>query len=207
MTPAERAELIEYVMKQGVPREAACELVQRKLSNPNLTMCQHRGKMISLSPPTAESIARFDAMVAAGVPPAARTDREFLEGTANGRQFEKNPAAGDFYKKEAEKRGGSTKGRRYLSQLARFPGDPEAWVSDRHDVQKVLEGRGWGCDGSVKTPLVEKEPITKPRVDVADDVINEVVATELEGQTVTKKEYVKARAKVKERLKGKKRGR
>lgn len=90
-------------------------------------------------------------------PPQENTDRGFLEGTANGSQFQDTPRAGDFYKARAESAGVSTTGKVYLKQLADYPGDPRAWVSSRGDVQKVLNERGWGCDGLVRAPMVEKD--------------------------------------------------
>lgn len=78
---------------------------------------------------------------------------------------------GNHRKEVAEKMGQSTKGKKYISQLARFVGDPEAWVDGRGDVQRVLEKRGWGSEGSVKAKLREKEP-PKP-VALAEDLIQE----------------------------------
>jgi hypothetical protein len=49
----------------------------------------------------------------------------------------------------AEAAGVDTNGRRYISGLARFPNDPEAWVSDLSDVRRVCEQRGYGCEGAV----------------------------------------------------------
>lgn len=92
-------------------------------------------------------------MFALGQAPMANTDREFLEGRENGRQFEKNPELGDFYRREAEARGADVTGKVYLSGLAAFPGDPRAWVSGRGDVRRLCEDRGWGCEGSVSVPV------------------------------------------------------
>ena len=141
-----------------------------------------------------------DRMLVAAAAPSANTDREFLHGQCNGNQFERQPDLGDFYKRQCERRGGTTKGRKYLSQLARFPGDPEAFVSGRGDVQKVLEQRGWGAEGSVKATRREpKEP--KPAVGVADKIVDRETVRELEGQTVTKREYLDKREKVRNRIK------
>lgn len=49
----------------------------------------------------------------------------------------------------------------YLSSIARFPGDPEAFVSHdsaRGKIKKTLEKRGWSCDGSVKVKGRQMEP-------------------------------------------------
>lgn len=111
-----------------------------------------------------------DQMIVSCRPPKSNTDVEFLAGSENGRQFQGRPEQGEFYRKQAEKRGQSVKGKKYLSQLARFPGDPEAWVSSRGDVQKVLEDRGWGSDGLVNVKAKPREEATKP-VDVSEDIL------------------------------------
>lgn len=98
------------------------------------------------------SSAKLAEMLALGIPPMSNSDREFLEGHANGNQFDKGPLAneqGDRLRKVAEQGGQNVKGKVYIGGLARFPGDPEAWVSDRGDVKRVVEKRGWKCEGSV----------------------------------------------------------
>lgn len=106
--------------------------------------------------------------------PAIVSDREFLHGHCNGSQFEKTPHVGDFYRKEAKRAGVDTAGKVYLEGLAAFAGDPEAWVGGRSDVKRVVEKRGWSCEGSVnvKAPprLKEHEP-----VDLADDIVDNEV--------------------------------
>ncbi len=49
----------------------------------------------------------------------------------------------------AQQNGVDTNGKRYLSSLARFPNDPEAWVSGIDDVARVVRDRGWNCSGAV----------------------------------------------------------
>jgi len=101
-----------------------------------------------------EASPKLAEMLALGIPPMSNTDREFLEGhDGNGNQFAKGPLAeeeGNRLRKVAEAGGQNVKGKVYLGGLARFPGDPEAWVSDRGDVKRVIEKRGWKCQGSVE---------------------------------------------------------
>jgi len=85
-----------------------------------------------------------------GCPPAAMTDREFLEGHCNGSQFEKTPHIGDLYARQARAAGVDPKGKVYKAGLARFPGDPQAWVSGRGDVERICRERGWHAEGAVK---------------------------------------------------------
>lgn len=90
-------------------------------------------------------------MFALAQPPQSQTDVEFLRGSDQ--QFSQGPLAekmGNYYKQVAEEGGQCTKGKVYKSGLALYPGDPRAWVSDRHEVQKVVEERNWGCRGSVE---------------------------------------------------------
>lgn len=83
-------------------------------------------------------------------PPMSNSDREFLEGYANGNQFEGQDYQGNWYKKQAKRAGVDTTGKVYLSSLARYPGDPQAWVSGRGDVKDRIEKReGWSVTGSV----------------------------------------------------------
>lgn len=115
---------------------------------------------------TAHGLAE---MFALGQPPMSNSDREFLEATENGRQFQGNEFAGNFYRQEAAKAGVNTTGKVYKAGLAAFPGDPEAWVSGRGDVQRLVEKRGWECSGSVNVRMREKPPA--PEIDVADDIL------------------------------------
>lgn len=63
----------------------------------------------------------------------------------------------------------------YLPAMARFPGDPQAFIqhdSARGKVKKTLEARGWGCEGSVKVKARQTEP---KRVKLADDLAHEEI--------------------------------
>jgi hypothetical protein len=139
-------------------------------------------------------------MLALRAPPMSNTDREFLQGHVNGNQFEGSEDIGDQYKREAEAAGVSTTGKVYLGGLAAFPGDPKAWVAGRGDFQKVVEERGWGCEGAVNVTAPQKAPI--PDIDVADDILDrevgEIVAAHPEGERIDKtdlKEQVREKRK------------
>lgn len=116
---------------------------------------------------TAHNLAEMFALCQA---PSVMTDAVFLEGRHSGSQFEKSPAVGDFYKRVAEQAGQDITGKTYVSGLARYPGDPEAWVSSRGDVRRVCEQRGWGCTGAVEVP-VSKIAETGGPYRVADDLV------------------------------------
>lgn len=89
-------------------------------------------------------------MLSSATPPGCVTDSTFLAGHCCGNQFEKTPEVGDRLREIAESQGQMTKGKVYLGSLARYPGDPKAWVDGRGDVKRVCEERGWGCEGDVK---------------------------------------------------------
>jgi hypothetical protein len=126
----------------------------------------------------AEAERRLAEMSRAGTPPQCTTDREFLKGHVCGSQFEKTPGLGDLYKVKARRAGVDTTGKVYSGGLARFPGDPEAWVSDRGDVQRRLEERGWGSDGLVKVKA--REPEREPeRPAVAPDLVDQKVLADV----------------------------
>ena len=127
----------------------------------------------------AEKMCKFDQMVMAGRGPYLRTDVEFLKSHCNGNQFERIPYQGDAYKESCEKHGGSVTGKVYLHQLARFPGDPKAWVSGRGDVERVARERGMHVEGLVDVKVEEPEP-PKP-VDIAPDILDREVKKALHG--------------------------
>lgn len=131
--------------------------------------------------------------------PGMMTDNVFLEGRHN--EFAGGPMAeaiGKEYKRVAEKHGQTTEGKVYMSGLAKFPGDPEAWVAGRSDVRKVLAKRGWSGDGAVKyKPAVARDHA--PDIGLANDIV------EGEVQDIIDKEPDAApeRAKIKEKVRAK----
>lgn len=112
--------------------------------------------------------------------PGVRTDSEFNKGRCNGNQFEHHPGLGDYYRGVAEAEGQSTTGKTYISQLARYPGDPEAWVSGRGDVERVCRDRGWGCSGAgVEIKTGDRKPADD--VKIAPDIIEREVTEYIES--------------------------
>jgi len=67
----------------------------------------------------------------------------------------------------------------YMPTLARFPGDPEAFVSHaggRYYVKKLLEKRGAGGEGVVKVKSREPSEAPKRKHRLAPDIVNRTVA-------------------------------
>lgn len=124
--------------------------------------------------------SKLDEMLAEGRAPHAVTDASFMKGQCNGSQFANNPKMGDMLRKVAEANGGSVKGKKYVGGLARFPGDPRAWVDSRGDVQRICEQEGWGCEGTVN--VKSRQPLNPPAPGpaLADDIVQEEVAKVLE---------------------------
>jgi hypothetical protein len=127
-------------------------------------------------------------MLASRTPPMSNTDRELWYGHINGRQFEESPQIGDYYRQQARLAGVDPKGKIYLSGLARYPGDPEAWVESRGDIRRILEKRGWGADGLVKMPVRKDEspPALESGLDpsLVDEYVNDRLAAVPEGEKV-----------------------
>jgi len=117
---------------------------------------------------------RLEEMLEARQPPGSNTDREFMMASENGRQFQDTPSIGDAYRRIAEPHGQNVTGKKYLSSLARFPGDPEAWVSGKGDLERIVDERGWGCEGAVNRPVRNLQET--PEVGVDPDLLDQEVA-------------------------------
>lgn len=118
-------------------------------------------------------------MFALGQPPMSNTDREFLQGTENGRQFEHSPEMGDHHAAIARAAGVDIKGAVYKAGLAEYPGDPRAWVRGRGDVERLLAERGWGCEGAVNVPVTKIAEPTGGRLspDLVEDEVQAILET------------------------------
>jgi hypothetical protein len=130
-----------------------------------------------LATQTAEE-ARLREMLKEGRAPHGVSDCTFMRDTANGKQFANASGQGDHYRGVAESMGASTTGKKYLSGLARFPGDPEAWVDSRGDVERVLTKRGWGSEGTVNVKPRETQEAPEAGPAMAPDLV-EKYATEI----------------------------
>jgi hypothetical protein len=112
-------------------------------------------------------------MLACRAVPGIRTDSTFMRGS---HVAPVNPKIREV----ARKAGVVTDGKKYLGQLARYEGDPQAWVSGRGDIQRVCERNGWGCEGavSVKAPPLEgikRDGPYRP----ADDIVQAAMDREI----------------------------
>ena len=139
--------------------------------------------------------------------PNFTTDDHFNKGHCNGNQFDGQEKAAAYYKRKAVAAGVSTTGKVYKSSLARFPGDPQAWVSSRSDVKKILEERNWQSEGTVKNEFHEdklSEAVeNRPKANgVAEDILDDKVVHEcLKNPELAP--TVKERIELKENLRSK----
>lgn len=92
---------------------------------------------------------------------------------------ENDPDKFDKYKRQADAAGISIAGKSYVSGLAAYPGDPDAWVKDDSDIKALARQKGFMTskdDGLLKVTvpmdrskqsnrqLLEKPRNTKPTV-------------------------------------------
>lgn len=132
---------------------------------------------ISVEPQsTEEDQARLKDMFAARRAPGANTDQQIgREGDVE-HQFKGREKVLQNYLKVAEKHG-FTPGRNdfYEPSIARFPGDPQAWVPNGGGygyMKKRCEEEGWQAEGAFSTTYVESIQEEKP---LADDLVKSTV--------------------------------
>lgn len=125
----------------------------------------------------AADAARLAEMFAHRQPPGTKgTDRAFLEDRHNGKQFASDPAAGEKYRQIAKRHGmHSVAGKIYQPGIARFPGDPQAWVSSVSDLVNRCKALGKNCTGIVDYNAPEMPP---PPSKPLDDKIAERLMTQ-----------------------------
>lgn len=143
-----------------------------------------------------------DMLASRSFPGTKGTDRAFLQGRSLGiGQFADVPLIARHHERIAEAAGVSTVGQCYLSTLARYPGDPEAWVSDLHDVRSRCLERGWGCEGAISMPARSGDPDTGHYA-VADDLVDRYVEDRLVEQPEMEPHRESLRAELADRLSG-----
>jgi hypothetical protein len=117
-------------------------------------------------------------MFASGETPSCVSDTtRFTGDRMGGRQFG-NDVVREAYLAKARAAGVTTDGKLYFSSLARFPGDPEAWMDAQGDQVKLLQKRGWSAEGDVNVKGPDVAPL--PAVRLAEDLVEARVEEELE---------------------------
>lgn len=133
---------------------------------------------------------RFAEMIAFQAGPSLRTDVSLFKGVGTvGTQFNEDHPRGkkllDFYVGQAKKHGHTPQiTDMYQPGLARFPGDPEAWVpasGGRGYIKRLCEKRGWGCEGMVDVKA--REPDGDPwavKKSLAEDIVTDKMSQAIE---------------------------
>lgn len=98
----------------------------------------------------------------------------YTEDRTDLNQF-RSEAMRDFYGEKARKAGVNTAGKKYDYSLARYPGDPKAWVGSDGDVRQVLEHRGWGAKGKVNVKMRNEERVEAPKPGISEKAVREMV--------------------------------
>lgn len=120
----------------------------------------------------------FAAMVALQQCCRVMTDNVFFAGIGTlAKQYEGQEAYLNFITAEAKKRGYKPNMNDYYeSQMARFPGDPTAFIpatGGRGHVRKVLESQGRGCRGVMEFESDAGQVAPKPKIRLGEDIIQQ----------------------------------
>ena len=127
---------------------------------------------LAISNGCAPSLA--DMLASRKFPGTKGTDRSFMQGRKlDGSQFEGIPLVGNHHLCVAQKAGVNPAGKYYSGPLARYPGDPEAWVDSVHDVKRICEKRGWECEGAIKVESPRYSGTEPGPYRVADDIVDD----------------------------------
>jgi hypothetical protein len=114
---------------------------------------------------------KFALMISSRQFPGVKTDSVFNEGKFSGSGGSGCAAKENYYRTQAEKGGFSTNGKWYCGSLARFPGDPEAFIGSRSDVLAVCKKNNFTIlDGYVDYKGHETPPT--PDYEVAPGLID-----------------------------------
>ena len=136
------------------------------------------GKYINCddSPPPE---SRMDEVLSSRKMPSIRTDSQFLanHGTLD-KQFEGDERQLSSVTETAKKHGYSpSPNDTYIPTLARFPGDPLAFVpagSPKNHIKKVCEATDRACEGDVSVERSRKSPSKTVRL--GEDLVQEEAA-------------------------------
>ncbi len=114
--------------------------------------------------------------------PGINTDTTFLSGIGTlEQQFDGDVEGMNEVISAARRKGfNPTSGMFYYEPLARYVGDPEAFLSagdGKGRIRDVCEKRGWGCRGTVnvKARQPEEDPLKNPKVPLAESIVREEV--------------------------------
>jgi hypothetical protein len=157
--------------------------------NPHVQSLYEQSLRNGCSPKLAEMLAFRQA------PGTKGTDRSFLEGRHNDLGFGKmRNDMQEFYVRRAKEHGVSVEGKVYESGLARFPGDPKAWVSSVGEVQAICREQNLTCTGAVEYQGHEVAPI--PDCPLSEQLIRENMVETLAKEPGKKRDLREVREEV-----------
>lgn len=126
--------------------------------------------------------------------PRGMTDSVFFAGVGTlADQFRGEEQVLDHMVKVATRKGRRPSPNDYYQPgLARFVGDPEAFIpasGGRGHVQAVCEKRGWACEGSVKVKARQDAPKKKRLAnDIVEAAVNQRIAADPDQARVDRRE-------------------
>lgn len=104
--------------------------------------------------------------------PAIETDTRWIDG--HDQSVNPDSYYGHEVLAEAKKAGVNTSRAVYKSSLARYPGDPQAWVESRADCIRRAEALGLTLEGEINyEPTQYDPPEESSSYRVADDIVEE----------------------------------
>lgn len=114
--------------------------------------------------------------------PVIKTEATFFRAA----QFGGAPFAGDpdvekAYTGPARRAGVSIQGKVYQHQLARFPGDPEAYVGSKSEAREVLRRRGWG---SKELGVKAREEAPPEAAAIGEDIVDRLIDQRIRAGTM-----------------------
>lgn len=153
-----------------------------------------------------ESHNMAEMLATRSFPGVKGTDSVFMEGRhLDGSQFEKDaPNVGQHHLELARKAGVNVTGKYYSGTLARFPGDPRAWISGLGDVKRIAEERNIGVAGAVNIPAPKYGDgyVPPERYKVDDSIVAEHVDDIIGERPIKGSEYRELLAETSKKLSG-----
>lgn len=136
---------------------------------------QHHSMSVAGNPqkcPTCGYFAPRSYQPCAIVSDTALFDSSRLDSLPGGKD---NTLIGQHYRKLASAAGVVTRGKQYIGGLARFPGDPRAWVDSRGDAARVARASNMQIADTDGKVLVKNEPEPPQQKGISETLVKRYV--------------------------------